>query len=70
MISLFTKTFDKKLQKIVKSNNIQNPNIRYVVRMSGTEPLIRILLEGENENQLSKALKKITNEVKKILNDK
>ena len=44
--------FNKKLEKVIKSNEINNPDLRYVVRKSGTEPLIRMLIEGYNKDKV------------------
>ena len=60
--------FDKVIKKIVKENEKNNPKIRYLVRRSGTEPLIRILVEGKNNNEVVKASKIINNQIKKTLN--
>ncbi len=62
--------FDKTLNKIVKENKTNNPKIRYIVRKSGTEPLIRILLEGKDNDKVMKASKIINNQIKKIINAK
>lgn len=37
-----------------------NKNIRIVVRNSGTEPLLRVMLEGDNEAEINKLLDDIT----------
>jgi len=59
---------ETKLKKIIKFNQKQNPNLRYLIRKSGTEPLLRILVEGKNKNNVLKAGKNINNEIKKIFN--
>lgn len=40
---------------------------RVVVRPSGTEPLIRIMVEGEDINKIGKIAKKLANKVEKVL---
>ena len=59
-----------KLKKIVKKNESQYSNLRFLVRESGTEPLIRILVEGKKQDLVTKASKQINIQVKKILNDR
>ena len=61
---------NQSLKKIIKNNKLNNPNLRYLVRKSGTEPLMRILVEGKNKDSVVNAAKRINNEIKEILNVK
>tara|TARA_B100000686_G_C16762164_1_gene959396 strand:- start:596 stop:1954 length:1359 start_codon:yes stop_codon:yes gene_type:complete len=60
--------FNQKIKKIVKFNQNKYSKNRYLVRLSGTEPILRILIEGKDKQNVIKAGKKISNEIKKILN--
>ncbi len=55
------------LDNLKKDKSLNNNNIRSLVRLSGTEPILRILVEGQNKNVVNKLAKKITNLVRPFL---
>ncbi len=66
------KTINKELQR--RLNKLKNqyikkhPDLRLLVRESGTEPLIRILVEGKDKGQVKSISLKLSLDVKRILN--
>ena len=70
---LIKKRLNNKTQSLIKniSNKTQrkNPHLRYLIRESGTEPLIRILVEGKNKKEIKKESKILLNQIEKIVND-
>ena len=60
---------DEEIQKEIK--NIEDElrdNGRVVIRASGTEPLIRVMLEGKNQKEIEKQATKLANLIKFKLN--
>ena len=71
-INLFYKNKNKrKLIKVIsefkKDKSLNNKKIRSLIRLSGTEPLVRILVEGENKNIVKKNAIKIKNKIRPYL---
>ncbi len=72
LINIKTKTNSEKIVKhpeMVKVlKNIKNKykSLDYLIRKSGTENLLRIMVQSKNKNEVSKVLKVLVNLVKKI----
>ena len=67
-----TEKLNKKLSNDIQnlSTNFQKRKVhlRYLVRESGTEPLIRILVEGKDKIEVKKEINDLSSDVKAILN--
>ena len=59
---------DEEIKKAIKSaeNELSNSG-RVLVRVSGTEPLVRVMVEGKNEAQIKKLADEIATVVKQRL---
>ena len=67
-----TEKLNKKLsndiQNLSTNSQKRNVHLRYLVRESGTEPLLRILVEGKDKIEVKKEIDDLSNDVKAILN--
>ncbi len=67
-----TKKLDKNLieniQNLFTNFQKKNSHLRCLVRESGTEPLLRLLVEGNNAVEVKKAIDNLSDQVKIVLN--
>ncbi len=57
-----------KIQNLSVDCRKKKPHLRYVIRESGTESLLRILVEGKNEAEVKKEIDNLSNNIKAIIN--
>ena len=70
-------SFNKKLshklkndiEKVSQSFKKKKPHLRYLIRESGTEPLLRLLVEGKNKLEVKQEINILSNKVKEFLNE-
>ena len=62
------KRLKERLNKLTHQYIKTNPDLRFLVRESGTEPLIRTLVEGEDKDQVNSVSLKLSLGIKRILN--
>ena len=54
------------MNKVLKNIKVKNTNLDYLIRKSGTENLLRIMVQSKNKNEVSEVLKTLVNLVKKL----
>ena len=59
-----------KIEKISKDYKKKYKNLRFLVRKSGTEPLMRILVEGSDKNIVRNASFNLSKNISSLVNDK
>ena len=57
---------NKKIQDLNKKNN-KEKKIRVLIRFSGTEPLIRLLVEGQDVKAVQQKAKNLESEIRNII---
>ena len=65
---MINKELQRRLNKLKNQYIKTHPDLRLLVRESGTEPLIRILVEGKDKGQVKSISSKLSLDVKRILN--
>ena len=62
------KELNESIQNLFVNSQKKNSHLRYLVRESGTESLLRLLVEGKDEVEVKKEIDNLSNNVKAILN--
>ncbi len=62
------KKMNNNIQNLKKSFQKKNSHLRSIVRESGTESLLRILVEGKDEKEVIKEINNLSNNIKEIIN--
>ena len=53
--------------KILNNKNNKEKNFRVLIRLSGTEPLIRLLVEGQDVKAVQQKAEKLESEIRNII---
>ena len=64
-----SKQKSEQIKKIYLRYNKEYKKLRFLIRKSGTEPLLRILIEGEDKNFVNEISIKLIKELKKLINE-
>ena len=60
---------DTEIQEEIKNLEAElQDNVRVIIRPSGTEPLIRVMIEGQNQKMIEEKATKLANLIKLKLN--
>ena len=63
-----SKKNDLNIMKILLNFKKNYKSLRFLVRKSGTEPILRVLVEGKDEKIVRSASNKLINSIKNLLN--
>lgn len=65
-----SKKKNEKINELYLNYKIKYKKLRFLIRKSGTEPIIRVLVEGEEETFVTKVFSKLIEDLENILNEK
>ena len=63
-----TKNMNDNIQNLNENFQKKNSHLRSIVRESGTESLLRLLVEGKDEKEVIKEINNLSNNIKEIIN--